>query len=387
MYRNLRVAVVLLSTIWPLSNACVHGDSQTFSAKKSRNLAGDEPKTSGRWTDFGTVIADEALKLSITQNQVYALSGQTLFARKLNGMDAWRELDTFDDEIAGIFTVSGATDTIILTVADAFETLPLRISHDGGKSFQEYGAEFTESRDKIGAEYETPKQFFREESGKLYASLAGLKTAVSQDLGKTWAYAISGTVGESCSGGESRTITLPSYPGVIFKSQDCPLKDATVASISDLPTEKKLEKLIDETFLGQKSANILAASAASPDTLYVGVENGVFRYNVKDKKSEWLIEAPSEQEWSGYFSQIWVNPTNANHIVLSGQPRDSRLEFLLFESLDGGKSFASLRSPKDPAGKTESAGGAIFGKTLAISAKEDPTTARIWLFDLSRVGQ
>lgn len=361
-----------------LQFACSHTQSQ--SAKTLDSASRDE----SRWTDLGTITAEEPVKLSLTQNNVYALSGQTLYTRSLNEGDNWKEIETFDDELADIFTVEGEDDTIILTVKNAFETLPLRISHDGGKNWSEYGSEFTDKADTVGVEYEVPKHFFREDSGKLYASLSGLNTAVSTDLGRTWTFALGKQSAQNCPGGESRTITLPSHPGVIFKSQDCPMAETTVASIRTAPAEQKLEKLIDESFLGQKSANTLAASAALPNTLFVGVDNGIVRYDVQEKKSEWLLEGEANQEWNGYFTQIWVDPVEPDHLVVSGYPRDSKLEFLLFESHDGGKNFKSLRSPNDPEGVSQSSGGSTFGNQLVIAAKEDDNenNPRIWLFDL-----
>lgn len=374
-------ALVLWSTI-VLNSACTHSQSaKALQGQNSPELG--EADSGQRWTDLGTLVTEDPVKLSMTQNHIYALAGQTLYQRTLSQGDDWREVETFDEELADVFTVSGNPDTIILTLTNAFETLPLRISHDGGRSFSEYGSEFTDHPERVGVEYEVPKQFFREESGKLYASLSGLSTAVSTDLGRTWTFALGKEGSQACSGGESRTITLPAHPGVIFKSQDCPMRDSSVASVRAAPAEQKLEKLIDETFLGQRSANTLAASAVLPDTLFVGVDDGIVRYNVREKKSDWLIEANDEQDWSGSFTQIWVNPADAQHIVISGHPRESRLEFLVFESKDAGKSFQSLRSPSDPEGLARSSGAFTFGNQLVIAAKESDKLPRIWLVELS----
>lgn len=384
IYPRKRVQGVVLSAFLPMITLGFLACSHTQAAKDLNQVSRvSGAQTQGRWTDLGTLASEESVKLGLTQKNVYALSGSTLYTRSVAEGSAWRTAATFDDELSDIYTISGSPDTIILTVADAFETLPLRISHDGGKTFQDFGAEFTDQPDKVGAEYEVPKQFFREESGKLYASLSGLKTAVSNDLGRTWSYALGKEANEeNCEGGQSRTITLPAYPGVIFKSEDCPLRNTTVASIHTAAPEQKLEKLIDESFLGQKTPNTLAASAALPDTLFVGVEDGIVRYNVREKKSDWLIEANDDQDWNGYFTQIWVDPSEPDHIVVSGYPRDSKLEFLLFESKDNGKTFESLRSPSDPKGIAQSSGGNAFGNKLVIAAKEAEQNPRIWLFDL-----
>lgn len=357
--------------------ACSHSEKPAISENGSLSTS-----QSNRWTDLGTLVTDEPLKLSLTETRVYAVGGSTLYYRNIENSENWLEIETFDDEIAGIYTVSGSPDTIILSLENGFENLPLRISHDSGKSFQEYGSEFTDQPDKIGAEYEVPKQFFLEESGKLYASLSGLKTAVSTDLGRTWAYVLGAEARADCVGGESRTITLPSHPDVIFKTADCPLESTNVASIRTSAPEEKLEKLIDESFLGEKTPNSLSASAALPDTLFVGVEDGIVRYDIKAKKSEWLIGAKDSLEWNGYFTQVWVNPEDSRHIVVSGSPKDSELEFLLFESRDNGKNFTSLRSPNDPEGSAESSSGIAFGNKLVIAAKEEENNPRVWLFDL-----
>ncbi|MES2744694.1 MAG: hypothetical protein V4655_04665 [Bdellovibrionota bacterium] len=372
---------VALVSLFSTNQSCTHAQS---AKSLNTDLASQKGHTTGRWKDLGTLATDDPVKLSLTENHVYALSGQTLYGRTPgdNEGNAWNEIETFEYELNDIYTVSGSPDTIILTLKDAFETLPLRISHDGGKSWAAYGSEFADQPEKVGLEYEVPKQFFREDSGKLYASLSGLNTVVSTDLGRTWTYALGRQPEGACPGGESRTITLPAHPGVIFKSQDCPLKDSTVASVSTVPTEQKLEKLIDESFLGQKTPKTLAASASLPDTLFVGVDDGIVRYDVKERKSDWLMKASSEQEWSGYLTQIWVDPSQPDHIVVSGYPRDSKLEFLLFESKDNGKTFESLRSPSDPKGLAQSSGSATFGNHLVISAREEENKPRIWLFDL-----
>lgn len=374
-------ALILWSTVL-LNSACTH--SQSAKALKEAN-SGDAStgETGQRWTDLGTLVTEDPVKLSMTENHIYALAGQTLYQRTLMQGDDWKEVETFDEELADIFTVSGQADTIILTLSNAFETLPLRISHDGGQSFNEFGSEFTDHPERVGVEYEVPKQFFREDSGKLYASLSGLSTAVSTDLGRTWTFALGQEGSQACTGGESRTITLPAHPGVIFKSQDCPMRDSTVASVRAAPAEQKLEKLIDESFLGQRSANTLAASAVLPDTLFIGVDDGIVRYNVREKKSDWLIEANDNQDWNGSFTQIWVNPRDPQHIVISGHPRQSRLEFLVFESTDGGKAFHSLRSPNDPEGLARSSGASTYGNQLVIAAKEAENLPRIWLVELS----
>ncbi|RZA27135.1 MAG: hypothetical protein EOP10_01180 [Proteobacteria bacterium] len=375
----LSMAFVSIVTVNP---SCTHAQS----AKSSNaELVSQKDHEFGRWKDLGTLATDDPVKLSLTETHVYALSGQTLYGRTPGEGEGsrWQEIETFEYELNDIYSVSGSPDTIILTLKDAFETLPLRISHDGGKSWAEYGSEFTDQPEKIGVEYQVPKQFFREDSGKLYASLSGLNTVVSTDLGRTWSYALGKQAEGTCPGGESRTITLPAHPGIIFKSQDCPLKDSTVASVNTAPTEQKLEKLIDESFLGQKTPKTLAASAALPDTLFVGVDDGIVRYDVKEKKSDWLMRASTDQEWSGYLTQIWVDPLKSDHIVVSGYPRDSKLEFLLFESKDGGKNFESLRSPNDPKGLAQSSGSATFGNHLVISAREEENKPRIWLFDLT----
>lgn len=390
----MKLSLRMLSLLLGLSlshTACKHTEpqSQTLSALSP------EQTSDPRWLDYGALDVEEEVSLAMTDDAIYAQAGKTVYRKALNEKGAWKTLKTFDDELGFIYAVSGKPDTIIVSLAEAFETLPLRISHDGGASWGSFGGEFTSDPEAVGSEYEVPKHFFVGQGSKLYASLSGTNTAVSSDLGKTWKY-IYGKAGlQACYNGI--TAVLPNYPNQVFKGQECPLDDAWMGSFDASVTDGPISKKIDSKFLSNQRPNSFASTAALPDTLFVGVEGGFLKYDAKTSKAQWLLSAgapengeasghiePKDSQWYAYITSIWINPANPQHIAISGFAKGGTVNFILFETRDGGANFQMLNSPSDPNLLTKTKGSVAYGKRIALAAREGDHKVHLWLVDLTQ---
>jgi hypothetical protein len=392
MNLSLRMLSLLVGLGVGLSHAaCKHTETEplSFSAMKS------EKTNDPRWLDFGTLDVEEEVSLAMTEEAIYAQAGKTVYRKGISDKAPWKVLKTFDDELGFIYAVPGKPDTILASLAEAFETLPLRISHDGGANWASYGGEFTSDPEAIGSEYEVPKHFFLGQNAQLYASLSGTNTAVSTDLGKTWKY-IYGKAGlQACYNGI--TAVLPSYPNLVFKGQECPLDDAWLGTFETSSTDGPISKKIDSKFLSNQRPNSFASTAALPDTLFVGVEGGFLKYDAKTSKAQWLLSAgnpdngdaaghiePKDNQWYAYITSIWINPANPQHMVISGFAKGGAVNFILFETRDGGANFQMLHSPTDPNLSSKTKGSVAYGKKFAVAAREADRKVHIWLVDLSK---
>lgn len=347
-----------------------------------------------RWQDLGDLEAKDEVKVSMTEKYIYAQTGKSIFRKALQSKEPWTLLKTFDDELISVFAISGEPDTIIGSVAEAFETLPLRISHDGGATWKEFGTEFTANPDGVGSEYESPIHFLVVPPKKIIASLTGSNTAISNDFGKTWTYAYGKASMQTCASGIAAV--LPAYPNFVFKGQECPSDNAWIGWFNPMGSEpKNLEKLVDSKIMSNQRPTSFASVASQPDLLFVGTEGGFLKFDAKSKKANWLLQAgsggrtvgrlePKDTQWNGDITNIWIDPSNPQHMAISGVSRGGSIEFLFFETSDGGARFQSLRSPTDPSALTKSYGGFSLGKKLVLPARESENKVRFWLIDLTQ---
>ncbi|MBA3455404.1 MAG: hypothetical protein H0T42_20090 [Deltaproteobacteria bacterium] len=221
------------------------------------------------------------------------------------------------------------------------------ISSDGGLTFRP--ASSPSSADAGGHLGFADFTFVPGKPDHMIANSSGMMLMVSTDRGATWALSRRDTTID--------TFSYPCHvlaldPGRIVQRCEVPLDDAWVGTRSIDPNDpldlREPRKVLANGVpglpdLGNRRPNMIEL-AATRTSFFVGVEGGLYEYDLASSTGRWWYDEPPDAATGTYVGSVWLDPANAQHAVFGGfDKRNGSLSVL--ETHDRGAHVARLMPP------------------------------------------
>ncbi len=178
---------------------------------------------------------------------------------------------------------------------------------------------------------------------------SGATVLVSTDRGATWAISRRDVAGDELS---YPCHVLALDPGRIVQGCEVPLDEAWVGvrSIAPLdpldvgPPRKLLANHVPGLpDIGNRRPNLIEP-AGTPTSFFVGVEGGLYKYDLATSKGTWWYDEPVDSAFGTYVGALWLDPADAQHVIFGGFDKRSA-SFSLLETRDGGQHVSRLTPP------------------------------------------